>query len=155
MAPKATTDTHKALIIFISVISVLCVAVGLFLGNRLEGAWPNHLFWLLGLLFAFVTGMGAVLWHGDKRYQRLQHELSEKTEALRKSEDKYRSLVESAEDFIFTVDESGCFQSLTGPPLSSLAGRSLSFFQKLLHLDNSSSSEPSSSLEKAYGMSLL
>ncbi|MBW1770635.1 MAG: PAS domain S-box protein [Deltaproteobacteria bacterium] len=112
MDQKAPPDTHKALIIFISVISVLCVAAGLFLGNRLEGAWPNHLFWLLGLLFAFVTGMGAVLWHGDKRYQRLQHELSEKTEALRKSEDKYRSLVESAEDFIFTVDESGCFQSL-------------------------------------------
>ena len=37
---------------------------------------------------------------------------AEKDEALRKSEEKYRSLVESAEDFIFTVDESGCFQSL-------------------------------------------
>jgi PAS domain S-box-containing protein len=33
-------------------------------------------------------------------------------EALRKSEEKYRSLVESAEDFIFTVDESGRFQSV-------------------------------------------
>lgn len=112
MDPKTTLDTHKALIIFIPVTSVLCLIIWLFLGNRLAGAWPNHLFWLLALLFACVAGTGVVLWYGDKRYHTLQHQLSEKTEALKKSEEKYRSLLESAEDFIFTVDESGFFQSL-------------------------------------------
>jgi PAS domain S-box-containing protein len=38
--------------------------------------------------------------------------LAEKTEALAKSEEKYRSLLESAEDFIFTVDETGCLLAL-------------------------------------------
>lgn len=113
MDRKAAPDTHKALIIAVSMISVLCLAAGLFLRNQLEGAWPNHLFWLHSLIvLSAVAGIGAALWYGVNRRRGLQRELSEKTEALKKSEERYRSLVESAEDFIFTVGESGRFQSL-------------------------------------------
>ena len=113
MDQKAAPDTHKALIIVISMISVLCLAAGLFIRNQLEGAWSNHLFWLHSLIVVSATaGIGATWWYGANRRRGLQRELSEKTEALKKSEEKYRSLVESAEDLIFTVDESGRFQSL-------------------------------------------
>jgi len=113
MDQKAPPDTHKALIIAVSMISVLCLAAGLFIGNQLEGAWSNHLFWLHSLIVvSAMAGIGATWWYGANRRRGLQRELSEKTEALKKSEEKYRSLVESAEDFIFTVDESGRFQSL-------------------------------------------
>ncbi|MBW2174344.1 MAG: PAS domain S-box protein, partial [Deltaproteobacteria bacterium] len=113
MDQKAAPNTNKALIIAAFVISFLCLAAGLFIGNQLEEAWSNHLFWLYGLIVVSATaGIGATWWYGANRRRGLKRELSKKTEALRKSEDKYRSLVESAEDFIFTVDESGCFQSL-------------------------------------------
>jgi PAS domain S-box-containing protein len=113
MDPKAAPDAYKALVIAASMISILCLAVGLFMGSQLDEAWSNHLFWVQGLIVLFaLTGIAATWWYGVKRRQGLQQELSERTEALRKSEDKYRSLVESAEDFIFTVDESGRFQSL-------------------------------------------
>jgi PAS domain S-box-containing protein len=113
MDPKAAPDAYKALVIAASMISILCLAIGLFMGSQLDEAWSNHLFWVQGLIVLFaLTGIAATWWYGVKRRQGLQQELSERTEALRKSEDKYRSLVESAEDFIFTVDESGRFQSL-------------------------------------------
>jgi PAS domain S-box-containing protein len=113
MEQKAAPKIHKAFIIAALMISILCLAAGLLLGNRLGGAKSNHLFWLHSLMVASaVAAIGATWWHGVNRRRGLLRELSEKTEALRKSEDKYRSLVESAEDFIFTVDESGRFQSL-------------------------------------------
>lgn len=69
--------------------------------------------WLQSLIvFSIVICTGALLWYEGKRRRDLQSRLAGKTEALKKSEEKYRSLVESAEDFIFTVDESGRFQSL-------------------------------------------
>jgi PAS domain S-box-containing protein len=42
----------------------------------------------------------------------LKKEIDQRTEDVKKSEMKYRSLVESAEDFIFTVDLKGYLQSL-------------------------------------------
>jgi len=42
----------------------------------------------------------------------LEARIVSKTDALAKSEEKYRSLVESAEDFIFTVDRESRFQSM-------------------------------------------
>ncbi|MDI6889570.1 MAG: ATP-binding protein [Thermodesulfovibrionales bacterium] len=42
----------------------------------------------------------------------LKKEVEEKTKELRKSEDLYRSLVENAEDIIFTVDREGKFLSM-------------------------------------------
>ena len=43
---------------------------------------------------------------------RLEGLVINRTRALRRSEENYRSLVESAEDFIFTVDADGCFLSV-------------------------------------------
>jgi PAS domain S-box-containing protein len=113
MDKKAAPDTNRALIIAAFAISMLCLAAGLLIGNQLEEAGSKHLFWLYTLILVSATaGIGTTWWFGANRRRDLQRELSEKDEALRKSEEKYRSLVESAEDFIFTVDESGCFQSL-------------------------------------------
>jgi PAS domain S-box-containing protein len=42
----------------------------------------------------------------------LESKINERTKDLKKSEEKYRSLVESAEDFIFTIDAEFKFQSM-------------------------------------------
>ena len=42
----------------------------------------------------------------------LEAKVAERTKDLKKSEEKYRSLVESAEDFIFTIDAESKFQSM-------------------------------------------
>jgi len=123
MDRKAPRYTYKTFIIPCSVIGALCLSAGLFLGKEIEDASANHVLWLQGLiLLSAVTGIGATLWYTSKRSRDLQQELSKKTEALRKSEDEYRSLVESAEDFIFTVDESGRFQSVNNFTASYFGG---------------------------------
>ncbi|MGE5256831.1 MAG: ATP-binding protein [Hyphomicrobiales bacterium] len=71
-----------------------------------------------------LLGAGAIIWLGSRWTRVLEATVIAKTEALAKSEEQYRSLVESAEDFIFTVDRTACFQSLNtftanffgGPP---------------------------------------
>jgi len=113
MDQKPFPNMSKTLLISILFIGLLSLTVMLILGDQLDGAGSNYLFWLQGLIvLSIVIGAGAILWHEQKRSQGLQHQLAKQAEALKKSEEKYRSLVESAEDFIFTVDESGRFQSL-------------------------------------------
>jgi len=71
-----------------------------------------------------LLGAGAIIWLESRWARVLEATVLAKTEALAKSEEQYRSLVESAEDFIFTVDREACFQSLNtftanffgGPP---------------------------------------
>jgi two-component system, NtrC family, sensor kinase len=83
------------------------------------------LFLLLGLVvLAVALGAAAIIWLENRWSCVLEAKVVAKTDALAKSEEKYRSLVESAEDFIFTVDREGRFQSLNtftanffgGPP---------------------------------------
>ena len=113
MDQKAPPNVHKVPIIAVSMISILCLGIGLWLGNGLERTGSHDWLWLQVLIgCGAIAGIVTTCWYGARRRQGLQQALSEKTEALRKSEEKYRSLVESAEDFIFTVDESGRFQSL-------------------------------------------
>jgi PAS domain S-box-containing protein len=85
----------------------------------------TRIFLLLGLVvLAVALGAGAIIWLENRWSKVLETRVLSKTEALVKSEEKYRSLVESAEDFIFTVDREGRFQSLNtftanffgGPP---------------------------------------
>ena len=85
----------------------------------------TKLFLLLGIvILAVALGAGAIIWLENRWSKVLETRVLSKTEALVKSEEKYRSLVESAEDFIFTVDREGRFQSLNtftanffgGPP---------------------------------------
>jgi len=94
----------------------------------------TKLFLLLGLVvLAVALGAGAIIWLENRWSKVLESRVLSKTEALVKSEEKYRSLVESAEDFIFTVDREGRFQSLNtftanffGGPPEIFIGKSIS-----------------------------
>jgi two-component system, NtrC family, sensor kinase len=85
----------------------------------------NKLLLILGLTVGMmILGAGGIIWLENRWTRVLEATVLAKTEALMKSEEKYRSLVESAEDFIFTVDREARFQSLNtftanffgGPP---------------------------------------
>jgi len=64
------------------------------------------------VIFAILFAAVAVLFFEIRWSRSLEKRVSQRTEELKKSEEKYRSLVESAEDFIFTVDFDGHFQSM-------------------------------------------
>ena len=64
------------------------------------------------VVLAVILGAAAIIWLENRWSTILEAKVLAKTNALAKSEEKYRSLVESAEDLIFTVDRAGCFQSL-------------------------------------------
>ncbi len=64
------------------------------------------------VVLAVILGAAAILWMESRWSRILEARVIAKTDALAKSEEKYRSLVESAEDFIFVVDREGTFQSL-------------------------------------------
>ena len=81
---------------------------------------------ILALLFA----AGTVLFFEMKWSQALEKRVRQRTEELKKSEEKYRSLVESAEDFIFTVDEEGRFQSMNSFTAIFFGGRPEDFIGK-------------------------
>ncbi|MBW1793586.1 MAG: PAS domain S-box protein [Deltaproteobacteria bacterium] len=91
------------------------------------------MFWVLCTSIAFiVTGIGAVLLYEEKRVRSLRQQVAGKTEELKKSEEKYRSLIESTEDFIFTVDKSGRFQSLNNFTANFFGGTPSQFLGKPL-----------------------
>jgi PAS domain S-box-containing protein len=80
-----------------------------------EGLRKIHLWQALlqGLVvLVILTAGGVVLWFEVRWTHRLEKMVGERTRALARSEEKYRSLVESAEDFIFTVDRSGALVSV-------------------------------------------
>jgi len=64
------------------------------------------------VVLAVILGATAIIWLENRWSSVLEAKVVSKTDALAKSEEKYRSLVESAEDLIFTVDSEGRFQSL-------------------------------------------
>ncbi|MFZ1984815.1 MAG: ATP-binding protein, partial [Desulfatitalea sp.] len=69
----------------------------------------HHLQTLLqGLVLLVVVGAaGVILFFQIRWSQRLEAIVTARTQALKRSEENYRSLVESAEDFIFTLDGEG------------------------------------------------
>ncbi len=70
-------------------------------------------FLLQGLIITIIVLAASTLIFIEKRWSRvLELKVRVRTEALKRSEEKYRSLVESAEDFIFTVNLEGKFQSM-------------------------------------------
>lgn len=67
----------------------------------------------LGLVIGVVLLASGVVLVVETRWSRtLEKQVVLRTEALKRSEENYRSLVESAEDFIFTLDRQGCFLSV-------------------------------------------
>ncbi|MBN2124277.1 MAG: PAS domain S-box protein [Deltaproteobacteria bacterium] len=70
-------------------------------------------FLLQGLTILVIVLGGATILVFELRWSRtLENRVARRTEDLKKSEEKYRSLVESAEDFIYTVDSKGVFLSM-------------------------------------------
>jgi len=91
-------------------------------------------FLLQGLvILVILLGAAAVLLFEMRWSRTLEEKVNRRTEELKKSEENYRSLVESAEDFIFTVDAEGRFQSMNsftanffGGPAEAFLGKDLS-----------------------------
>jgi two-component system, NtrC family, sensor kinase len=65
------------------------------------------------LMFSVIALSVAALFISERRWARfLEAKVAARTEDLQRSEEKYRSLVESAEDYIFAVGLDGVFQSV-------------------------------------------
>jgi PAS domain S-box-containing protein len=105
--------------------------------SEVEDALSRGSFRLLLLqgvvVLAVILGAAAIIWLENRWSSVLEAKVLAKTDALVKSEEKYRSLVESAEDLIFTVDREGRFQSLNtftarffGGPPEAFVGRPIS-----------------------------
>lgn len=85
---------------------------------------------LLAESFIFIVvilGAAAVLFFEVRWSRTLEEKVYRRTEELRKSEERYRSLVESAEDFIFTLDSGGYFQSMNNFTASFFGGHPAQF----------------------------
>ncbi len=77
-----------------------------------------------GMIILVVVFAGSALLINEMRWaRRLERKVDERTEALKASEERYRSLVESAEDFIFTIDRQGRFQSVNSFTANFFGGR--------------------------------
>ncbi len=89
---------------------------------------------LLGLLLlVVVVGATALIMMEHRFSGRLENLVAVRTRALKRSEEKYRLLIESAEDFIFTLDEAANLKSVNsytarifGIDADDLIGRPLS-----------------------------
>ncbi|MBW2569119.1 MAG: PAS domain S-box protein [Deltaproteobacteria bacterium] len=117
-------------------ISIFCFILTLMTGMGLSYAGHNNFVWIQSLgIFTLFIGMGSALCYSRWRFLGFQNQISGQSKEIKQCEERYRILVESAEDFIFTVDNSGCFRSLnnftaaffggvpsqfTGRPLSNL-----------------------------------
>jgi|LGVE01.1.fsa_nt_gb PAS domain S-box-containing protein len=103
----------RAVLIIAWSISLFCFVLTLTTGMRLPYNGYHSFVWLQSLgIFALFIGMGSALCYGRWRFRGLQNQISDQSKKIKQSRERYRSLVESAEDFIFTVDDSGCFRSL-------------------------------------------
>ncbi|MEN6487000.1 MAG: ATP-binding protein [Syntrophobacteraceae bacterium] len=80
-----------------------------------EAIWKN-LYWqliFLGLVVSVLALAAGTIFCLEMRWCRtLENLVQSRTNDLKLSEENYRSLVESAEDFIFTLDMDGCFVSV-------------------------------------------
>ena len=133
MDRRTPPNTYKSFLLMISMMGLLCLAVGLALNLPLGEAEAMNIFWLQSIGIAIIAiGMGAILLYEEKRKRDLRQLVAQKSEELKKSEEKYRSLIESTEDFIFTVDESGRFQSLNNFTANFFGGTPSQFLGKPL-----------------------
>ena len=90
-------------------------------------------FLLQGLIITIIVLAASTLIFIEKRWSRvLELKVRERTGALKRSEEKYRSLVESAEDFIFTVNLEGKFQSMNSFTATFFGGSPRDFLEKHL-----------------------
>ena len=103
----------RAVLIIAWSISLFCFILILITGMRLPYAGHHSFVWLQSLgIFALFIGMGSVLCYNRWRFLGFQNQNSGQSKEIKQCKERYRILVESAEDFIFTVDDSGRFRSL-------------------------------------------
>ncbi|MBW1975802.1 MAG: PAS domain S-box protein [Deltaproteobacteria bacterium] len=83
---------------------------------EVEGAVRSvgrKLFAFYAFVFLLLVGGGIFITYRERKWaDNLEKLVEERTRELRQSEDRYRSLVESAEDFIFTVTQDGMIGSI-------------------------------------------
>ena len=102
----------RAVLIIAWSISLFCFILTLITGMRLSYTGDNS-FWLQSLgIVTLLIGIGSALCYSRWRFLGFQNQISDQSKEIKQCKEKYRILVESAEDFIFTVDDSGCFRSL-------------------------------------------
>lgn len=88
-------------------------------------------FGLQGLVIVvMLLGAAAVLFMEQRWSHRLEKTVEKRTAAYRRSEEKYRSLVESAEDFIFSMDQCGRFLSMNNFTAKFFGGSAKEFVGK-------------------------
>ena len=110
---KNKLKLNKAALIISWFIAFLCFILTLMISIQKTYVSANSLFWIQGTgIFALLTGMAGALFYDQWRFRILQNQISAQSKELKRCDERYRSLVESAEDFIFTVDDSGHFRSL-------------------------------------------
>ena len=110
---KNKLKLNKAALIISWFIGFLCFILTLMISIQKTHVSTNSLFWIQGTgIVALLIGMAGALFYDQWRFRILQNQISSQSKELKRCEERYRSLVESAEDFIFTVDDSGRFRSL-------------------------------------------
>ncbi len=92
--------------------SIAVVAPVAEIEQAVRNKYMDQFFLQLALIFAIITGASIIMFFEVKWSRHMEKQVIRQTDELVKSEAKYRSLVESAEDFIFTVDLQGKFQSM-------------------------------------------
>jgi PAS domain S-box-containing protein len=82
------------------------------------------------ILFVVVVSGSVLLFREIRWTRRLEDKVTQRTHDLQRSEEKYRSVVESAEDFIFTLDQDSRFQSMNSFTASFFGGRPDDFIHR-------------------------
>ncbi|HUV49991.1 MAG TPA: ATP-binding protein [Anaerolineae bacterium] len=104
---------NKTALIISWFIAFLCFILTLMMSIQKTCVGANSLFWIQGTgIVALLIGMAGALFYDQWHSRILQNQIAEQSKELKRCDERYRSLVESAEDFIFTVDDSGHFRSL-------------------------------------------
>ncbi|MBC2709576.1 MAG: PAS domain S-box protein [Desulfosarcina sp.] len=75
------------------------------------------------IILAVGSGASFIIFFERRWSRRLGETVARRTEAFKRSEERYRSLVESAEDFIFTVDPGGTLKSINSFTAKFFGGR--------------------------------
>ena len=96
----------------LALVSPLFLFSGAEAANGVGNGMVDEHTWLTISIVLGILALGAFLLYRDHRIRDLEREIARKNRQLQRSEVKYKSLVESTEDFIFTIDKNGRFRSL-------------------------------------------
>ena len=80
--------------------------------TTIKKKYMDQFFVQLGVIAALIAGASTIMYFEIKWSRCMEKKVHHQNEELIRSEARYRSLVENAEDFIFTVDSRGRFLSI-------------------------------------------